>query len=101
MRRDATPAGGRRRRALGWVRPPLPRGGLRATDGTPVLYEQYLRYGAVAATGRSVWRPFAPVLVLGLVVLAAVQIPLAWRLARRLRDGQRERERLLVRAGQG
>jgi two-component system, NarL family, sensor kinase len=72
--------------------------GTRAQDGTPVLFEEYMRYDAVAGNGRAVWRLFAPLMGGALVVLAALQLPLAWRMARRMRDGRRERERLLVRA---
>lgn len=69
--------------------------GLRAQDGTPVLFEAYLRSSAIAGSSRSVARLFAPIGIAALVVLAALQIPLAWRLARRMRDAQRDRERLL------
>ncbi len=72
--------------------------GVRASDGSPLLFEQYLRYSSVAGSGGTIWRLFAPVLLVALVVLAALQIPLAWRMARRIRDGRRERERLLLRA---
>jgi signal transduction histidine kinase len=72
--------------------------GIHARDGTPVLFEEYLRYDAIAGNGNAVWRLFAPLMAGALVALAALQLPLAWRMARRLRDGQRERERLLVRA---
>ncbi len=72
--------------------------GTRAQDGTPVLYEEYMRYDAVAGNGRAVWRLFAPLMGGALLVLTALQVPLAWRMARRIRDGRRERERLLVRA---
>jgi two-component system, NarL family, sensor kinase len=72
--------------------------GLHASDGTPVLFEEYLRYNAIAGDASTVWRLFTPVLIAALVALAALQIPLAWRMARRIGDGQRERERLLVKA---
>jgi signal transduction histidine kinase len=72
--------------------------GTRAQDGTPVLFEEYMRYDAVAGNGHAVWRLFAPLMGGALLVLAALQLPLAWRMARRIRDGRRERERLLVRA---
>jgi two-component system, NarL family, sensor kinase len=72
--------------------------GLRAQDGTPVLFEEYLRSTAIAGEGRSVARLFAPVGIVALLVLAALQVPLAWRMARRIRDAQRDRERFLQRA---
>ncbi len=64
-------------------------------EGTPLLYEAYFRYGAVTDVGRDLWRRFAPVAVGALLGLQLVQIPFAWRLARRLRRSQLHRERLL------
>jgi two-component system, NarL family, sensor kinase len=72
--------------------------GLRAQDGTPVMFEEYLRSSAIAGSSRSVARLFAPIGIAALLVLAALQIPLAWRLARRMRNAQRDRELLLQRA---
>jgi two-component system NarL family sensor kinase len=72
--------------------------GLRAQDGTPVLYEEYLRSSAIAGSSRSVARLFAPVGIVALVVLAILQVPLAWRMARRIRNAQRDRELFLQRA---
>ena len=68
---------------------------VRTPSGVRVLFEAYYRYGAVAASGRRIWRSFAPVTIGSLVALELVQIPLAWSLARRLRQRQREREVLL------
>ena len=59
--------------------------GLRAKDGTPVLYEEYLRSSAISGDSRSVARLFAPVGVFALLVIAVLQVPLAWRMARRSR----------------
>jgi two-component system, NarL family, sensor kinase len=72
--------------------------GLRAQDGTPVLFEEYLRSNAIAGEGRSVARLFAPVGIVALLVLAALQVPLAWRMALRIRSAQRDREVFLQRA---
>jgi signal transduction histidine kinase len=44
------------------------------------------------------WRSFLPALVVGLLLLYIVQLPLAWRMARRLQQGQEDRERLLRQA---
>src|SRR5207237_9490546 len=66
--------------------------------GQRVLFEAYLRYSSIAESGRHIWGSFAPVLVGGLLLLYLVQVPLAWSMARRLRQGQEEQERLLVRA---
>src|SRR5262249_5366794 len=71
---------------------------LRASDGTPVMFEEYLRSSAVAANGRTLARTFAPVGVVALLVIALLQIPLAWRMARRITRAQQDREQLLERA---
>ena len=71
---------------------------IRAPDGTPLLFETYQRSSAVASTGRRIWLPFAALLLASLVLLWLVQVPLAWRLANRLRRSQQDREALLVRA---
>jgi len=71
---------------------------VRAPDGTPLLFETYQRRSAVASTGRRIWMPFAALMLGSLVLLWLVQVPLAWRLDRRLRRSQAEREALLVRA---
>lgn len=64
-------------------------------NGDHVLFEAYFRYSGVAAVGRRLWTQFAPIAIGALVLLQLVQIPLAWSMARRLRTGQLERERLL------
>jgi signal transduction histidine kinase len=71
---------------------------IQTPDGTKVLFEAYFRYETVEASGRRIWQSFAPVTLGALVVLQLVQIPLAWSLARRLRQRQLEREVLLNRA---
>ena len=71
---------------------------IRAPDGTPLLFETYQRRSAVASTGRRIWMPFAALMLGSLVLLWLVQVPLAWRLDRKLRRSQAEREALLVRA---
>jgi two-component system NarL family sensor kinase len=68
---------------------------IRTPSGDRLLFEAYYRYDAVAAAGRQIWRSFAPISLGALVALELVQVPLAFALARRLRDRQRERERLL------
>jgi signal transduction histidine kinase len=72
--------------------------GLRAPGGQRLLFETYQRYSSVAASGRRLWLSFAPALIIALVLLELVQIPLALALARRVRRGQQEQERLLRRA---
>lgn len=67
-------------------------------DGHDLLLQVSLRFESVAASGRELWTAFLPVLAAALAVLALLQIPLAYRLARRVRQSQRDRERLLRRA---
>jgi two-component system NarL family sensor kinase len=67
-------------------------------SGKPLLFESYQRFSSVAASGRRTWVAFLPAMIGGLLVLWLVQLPLATRLARRVRAGQREREALLQRA---
>ncbi|MGZ6909282.1 MAG: sensor histidine kinase, partial [Acidimicrobiia bacterium] len=62
------------------------------------LFEAYLTFGSVAASTRRLWLAFAPALLGGLLLLQLVNLPLARSLARRLRDGQRQREELLRRS---
>lgn len=71
---------------------------LRASDGTPLLYETYIKSSFIASSGREVFSALAPVIVGAFLLLAALQLPLAASLARRLRRGQREREALLERS---
>jgi signal transduction histidine kinase len=67
-------------------------------SGEPLLFEAYYRYSLVASNGRQLWRSFAPIALGALVALELVQIPLAYSLARRLRQRSEEREALLLRA---
>ncbi|MFZ4720252.1 MAG: sensor histidine kinase [Ilumatobacteraceae bacterium] len=71
---------------------------IMTTDGTPLLFETYFLYNDVRDVGRSLWSQFAPIAIGALLVLELVQIPFAISLARRLRAGQRQRERLLQHA---
>lgn len=71
---------------------------VRTPNGGQLLFETYFRYDAVSANGRRAWKDFAPVTLVALVGLEALQIPLAWSMARRLRAGQVRQELLLQRA---
>jgi two-component system, NarL family, sensor kinase len=71
---------------------------VRTKDGTMLLFEAYLKYDAVVAGGERIREAIAPVFFAALAVLALLQIPLAWSMARQLREGHRERENLLLRA---
>lgn len=70
----------------------------RLPDGTPVLFELYQRFSSVTASAERLLRALAPPLLAGLAVLLVFQVPLAWSMARRLRRGHAERERLLAAA---
>jgi two-component system, NarL family, sensor kinase len=71
---------------------------VRTPGGISLLFEAYQRLGSVTASGRQVWLAFVPALLGGLALLAVLQVPFAWRMARRLERGRRDRERLLRRA---
>src|SRR5205807_9377979 len=71
---------------------------IRATDGRPVLFEDYERSSAISASSQRRWLSLAPALIVALIVLELVLVPLAWSMARRLRDRQRDRAALLRRA---
>jgi signal transduction histidine kinase len=71
---------------------------IRATTGRPLLFEAYQRFSSVSSSGRRLWLGFAPALLGGLLLLQLVNLPLARSLARRLREGQQQREALLHRA---
>jgi two-component system, NarL family, sensor kinase len=72
--------------------------GIAAAGGRRLLYEEYLAYSSVAASGRRLWSSFAPAMIATLITLELAQIPLAWSLARRLRRRHEERVELLRRA---
>ena len=71
---------------------------LRTPNGTPLLFETYQRSAVLTSSARDVWLPFAVPLLAGVLLLWLVQVPLAWRLARRLRRSLLARERLLLHA---
>jgi two-component system NarL family sensor kinase len=71
---------------------------IRTPSGRPVLYETYYRSSFISARAGRIFRQFAPVMIGALALLALIQLPLAWWLARRIQRGQDERERLLKRA---
>jgi len=67
-------------------------------DGQPLLFETYQRFNSITAGGRTVLGSFLPAFLAALALLWAIQSPLAWSMARRLRQGQTEREELLISA---
>jgi signal transduction histidine kinase len=71
---------------------------IKSPTGGPLMFETYERYSSIAASGRRVWLAFVPAILGSLALLWLVQLPIAWGAARRLREGQVQRERLLNRA---
>lgn len=71
---------------------------IQAKGGEPLLFETYIKSSFVSSAGQRIWSTLAPVLIGALIMLAALQLPLAISLAKRLRKGQRDREELLERA---
>jgi signal transduction histidine kinase len=71
---------------------------IETPDGTPLLFETYQLVSAVDAQRQQLLRDFAPVLLVALLALAALLLPLAWILARRLQRLGREREQALQRS---
>ena len=71
---------------------------IHGPDGRPLLFESYSRYSSVTESARRQAESLVLPLVGGLFLLWLVTLPLAWRLARRLQQRQREREALLERA---
>ena len=65
---------------------------------TPLLFETYWRYDDVRSRAGQVWRGFGGLMVSSLLLLTVLQAPLLWRLLRRIRQGQEQREDLLRRA---
>jgi signal transduction histidine kinase len=70
--------------------------GVRTPTGTRLLFETYQPYSVVTDASRRMWLTSLPVLLVGLALLYLLQAPLAYRMARRLRRIQEEREGLLL-----
>jgi signal transduction histidine kinase len=71
---------------------------IRSRDGRPLAFEAYTKFSAITDDSRDTWTAVAPALIGGLLLLWLVQVPLAWRMARRLQAGQEDREALLLHA---
>jgi two-component system, NarL family, sensor kinase len=71
---------------------------LHTPQGHPVLFETYVQGRSIAGDQRRLLFQFLPVLLAALVLLWLTQLPLARRMGQRLRQGQKEREKLLRRA---
>ena len=68
--------------------------GVQSTSGEPFLFEIYQRQASIDSDATRIFRSLVPVVVGSLVLLMAIQLTLAWRMARRLERSQNERERL-------
>jgi two-component system, NarL family, sensor kinase len=71
---------------------------VRAGDGTQLLFETYQFDTALRADQQRIWNGIFPALVAGLGLLFVAQVPLSWRLARRLQRSSQDRAVLLQRA---
>jgi two-component system NarL family sensor kinase len=69
-----------------------------APTGRTVLFELYQRFDERSVSAATLWRRSAFALLAAIAVVWLLQIPFALKLARRLRTGHEERERLLQRA---
>lgn len=69
-----------------------------AANGTRLLFETYQFDTALKADQQRVWNGIFPALVAGLALLFVAQVPLSWRLARRLQRSSQDRALLLQRA---
>ncbi len=69
--------------------------GVQTPTGQRLMFETYQPYQTIADASRRTWLTSLPVLLGGLVLLYLVQAPLAYRMARRLKRSQDEREALL------
>lgn len=72
--------------------------GVRSLDGEPLLFEAYYSYDVVSARRDDLLASFGSITLLGLAVLAAVQLWLAWTGSRWARD---QRLRLVDEAAAG
>jgi signal transduction histidine kinase len=70
--------------------------GVRTPSGQPLLFETYQPYGTITTSSRRMWASSLPILLGGLALLYVVQVPLAYRMATRLRAAQEQREQLLL-----
>ena len=70
--------------------------GVKTSSGQRLLFETYQPYRVIADASRRRWIASLPAILSGLLLLYLVQAPLAYRMARRLRRSQDEREALLL-----
>jgi two-component system, NarL family, sensor kinase len=70
--------------------------GVKTPSGQRLLFETYQPYQVIVDASRRLWLTSLPVLLGGLLLLYLVQAPLAYRMARRLKHSQDEREAMLL-----
>jgi len=70
--------------------------GVRTPTGQRLMFETYQPYQIITDSSRRLWLASLPVLLGGLALLYLVQAPLAYRMARRLKRSQDEREAMLL-----
>ncbi len=68
---------------------------MHLTTGETLIYEHYQHTSAVSAGADEVTAAFSPLVIRSLIALELLQLPLAWWLARRVRESQRQRAALL------
>ncbi len=71
---------------------------VRTQSGQPLILETYVRSSGAAHTSRSLFIESIPALLGALIVLEAVQVPLALSLARRVQHAEDRQEQLLEHA---
>jgi signal transduction histidine kinase len=64
----------------------------------PLLFEIYQRQSTIDSRSRDVLGTLGPLVLVPLVLLLGIELTLAWRMARRLRQSTEDRERLLQQA---
>jgi len=72
--------------------------GLTTPTGKRLRYEEYYRSSFIDARATRIFREFGYIALAALILLALIQLPLAWQLSRRVQRAQRERMELLQRA---
>jgi two-component system NarL family sensor kinase len=71
---------------------------LTTPSGRHVRYEEYYRSSFISARARRIFHEFGFIGIGALILLALIQLPLAWQLSHRVQRAQRERVELLQRA---
>lgn len=70
--------------------------GLRTPSGQPLLFRSYQPYSAIENDVRRVWLTTLPSVIVGLLLLYAMKVALAYRMTHKMYDLQEEREELLM-----